>query len=81
MRQLISEVDTNAVREKFTKIDKEPIYNKWLLKAREYKLFFKEPQGGEENNDIVSTDEISNFTKDYLNRIIYNLSYVFFFLH
>jgi len=75
MHMMISEVDTNAVREKFTKIDKELSTINGFLKARGIQTVFKEPQGGEENNDIISTDEISNFYEGYLNRIIYNISY------
>lgn len=76
MHQVIAEVDTNAVHDKFTKIDKELLTINGFLKARGIKTFFKGPQGGEENNnDIVSTEEISNFYEDYLRRIVYNISY------
>ena len=76
MHQVIAEVDTNAVHDKFTKIDKELSTINGFLKARGIKTVFKGPQGGEENNnDIVSTEEISNFYEDYLNRVSYNISY------
>lgn len=76
MHQVIAEVDTNAVHDKFTKIDKELSTINGFLKARGIRTVFKGPQGGEENNnDIVSTEEISNFYEDYLSRIIYNISY------
>lgn len=76
MHQVIAEVDTNAVHDKFTKIDKELSTINGFLKARGIKTVFKGPQGGEENNnDIVSTEEISNFYEDYLRRIVYNISY------
>ena len=75
MHLLISEVDTNAVREKFTKIDKELSTINGFLKARGIQTTFKSPQGGEADHDIISTNEISNFYEGYLNRIIYNISY------
>lgn len=75
MHLLIAAVDTGAMREKFTKIDKDLSTINGFLKARGVRTNFKEPQGGEENHDIISTEEISNFYEDYLNRIIYNISY------
>lgn len=75
MHMLISEVDTNAVKKKFTKIDEELSTINGFLKARGIQTVFKGQQGGEVDNDIVSTDEISNFYEGYLNRIIYNISY------
>ena len=75
MHLLISEVDTSAMKEKFTNIDKELITINGYLKARGIQTVFKEPQGGEEDSDIISTNEISDFYQEYLNRIIYNLSY------
>ncbi len=75
MHTLFASVDTSAVRNKFTKIDKELSTINGFLKARGIQAVFKGPQGGETDNDIISTDEISNFYEDYLNRVIYNLSY------
>lgn len=75
MHLLIAAVDTGAMREKFTKIDKDLSTINGFLKARGVQTNFNEPQGGEENHDIISTEEISNFYEDYLNRIIYNISY------
>jgi murein DD-endopeptidase MepM/ murein hydrolase activator NlpD len=75
MHMLMAEVDTNAVREKFTKIDKELSTINGFLKARGIKTSIKGSQGGEVDHDVVSTEEISNFYEGYLNRIIYNISY------
>ena len=75
MHLLIAAVDTGAMREKFTKIDKDLSTINGFLKARGVQTNFKGPQGGEENHDIISTEEISNFYENYLNRIIYNISY------
>lgn len=71
----ISEVDTSMVRQKFTKIDHELSTINGFLKARGIQPVFKGPQGGEENHDIISTEEISTFYEKYLNHIIYNISY------
>lgn len=70
-----AQVDTNAIRQKFTNIDKELVTINGYLKARGIKSSIKGPEGGEEDHDIISTDEISNFYDDYLKKIIYNVSY------
>ena len=75
MHTFFAEVDTSAVRKKFTKIDEELSTINGFLKARGIQTLFKGPQGGEADNDVVSTDEISDFYEGYLNRIIYNISY------
>ena len=75
MRSAISQVDTNAIRKKFTKIDNELTTINGYLKARGIRSSINVSQGGEEDNDIISTAEISDFYEGYLNRIIYNISY------
>jgi len=75
MHLLIAEVDTTAMREKFTKIDKELSTINGFLKARGIKTVFKDPEGGEADSSIISTNEISDFYEGYLNKIIYNISY------
>jgi murein DD-endopeptidase MepM/ murein hydrolase activator NlpD len=75
MNMVISQVDTNAVKEKFTKIDKDLSTINGFLRARGIQPAFKGPQGGETDNDVISTAEISDFYEGYLNRIIYNISY------
>ena len=75
MHLLITEVDTNAVREKFTKIDKELSTINGFLKARGVQTFINGPQGGDADHDVISTNEISDFYEGYLNRIIYDVSY------
>ena len=75
MHTLVAEVDTGAMRKKFTSIDKELSGINAFLKARGIRTVFKEPQGGEADNDILSTDEISDFYEKYLDRIVYNISY------
>jgi murein DD-endopeptidase MepM/ murein hydrolase activator NlpD len=75
MNTLFAQIDTSAVRKKFTKIDEELSTINGYLKARGIQTAFKGPQGGEADNDVVSTDEISDFYEGYLKRIIYNISY------
>ena len=75
MGTLFSGTDTSAVRKKFTKIDEDLSTINHYLKARGIQTAFKGPQGGEADNDIISTDEISSFYDSYLNKIIYNISY------
>ena len=75
MHTIFVEVDTGAVRKKFTTIDAELSTITGYLKARGIQTSFKGPQGGEANTDIISTDEISDFYEGYLKRIIYNISY------
>lgn len=75
MHVLIAQVDTSAMREKFTQIDNELSTINGYLKARGIQASFKVPEGGEADNDILSTNEISDFYQKYLNRIAYNLSY------
>jgi len=68
-------VDTNVVRQKFTKIDKELSTINDFLKARGIKAAFNKSQGGETDNDMISTEEITNFYEGYLNRIIHDIAY------
>ena len=76
MNTLFAQIDTSAMQKKFiTKIDEELSDINGFLKAREFKLLNKGPQGGEADNEIISTDEISDFYEGYLNRMIYNISY------
>lgn len=75
MHTLFEQIDTSAVREKFTKINNELSTINGFLKARGIQAAFKVPQGGEADDDILSTDEISGFYQKYLSRIAYNISY------
>ena len=75
MHTLFAQIDTGAVRKKFTKIDNELSTINSFLKARGIQTAVKGPQGGEADDDIISSDEISDFYENYLNRIAYNISY------
>jgi murein DD-endopeptidase MepM/ murein hydrolase activator NlpD len=70
-----AQVDTTAVRQKFTVIDKELSAINGFLKARGIQNEIKGPKGGEADNDIISTDEITSFYEGYLKKIMYNISY------
>ncbi len=75
MHTLFTQIDTGAVRKKFTKIDTELSTINSFLKARGIKTAAAGPQGGEPDDDIVSTTELADFYDTYLNRIAYNISY------
>ena len=75
VKNTIVEIDTNAVRKKFSTIDKELVTINNYLKARGIRPVFKAAEGGEADSDIISTDEITGFYEGYLNKIIYNFSY------
>jgi murein DD-endopeptidase MepM/ murein hydrolase activator NlpD len=75
MHTKFAQIDTSAVHKKFTNIDKELSVINGFLKARGIQTAFKGSQGGEADNDVLSTDEISDFYEGYLKRIIYNVSY------
>ncbi len=66
MHSLFSQVDTSAMKEKFTRIDTELSNINDYLKARGIKPAIKEPEGGEANDDVISSDEISDFYVKYL---------------
>ena len=72
MHVTYAQVDTNAIRDKFTTIDKELVTINGYLRARGIKSTLKVPEGGEEDHDIISTDEISDFYDNYLKKIIYS---------
>ena len=75
MHQELREVDTAAVRQRFTNIDKQLSSIQGFLKARGIQTASKGAQGGEAEDDIISTAEITNFYEEYLTRVIHNISY------
>ena len=56
LQTVIEKVDTSAVRKKFSNIDKDLSTINNYLKARGIKPTFKGPEGGEADDDIISTD-------------------------
>ena len=75
IRSVFSQVDTSAMKEKFTKINTELSGINEYLKARGIKPVFKGPEGGEGDDAVLSSDEISDFYIKYLNRISYDFSH------
>jgi murein DD-endopeptidase MepM/ murein hydrolase activator NlpD len=76
LHTVIEKVDTSAVRQKFSNIDKELSTINDYLKARGIKSSIKGPEGGEPDDGIISTDEISDFYAKYLRKIAYNIAYI-----
>ncbi len=76
MNLLFAEVDTNAMRKKINQIDANLSTINKFLKARGIKNpGTATPQGGETDNDILSSEEITEFYDKYLDKMIYNISY------
>jgi murein DD-endopeptidase MepM/ murein hydrolase activator NlpD len=75
MHSLLSSVDTAAMKEKFNTIDEELMQINGYLKARGIQTVSKEPQGGDEDDDIISPEEAGDFYTGYLKKIMYNISY------
>ncbi len=70
-----AEIDTAAIKAKFSNIDKELEVINTYLKARGIKQTISLPQGGEESNDILSAEETGDFYEKYIKKINYNLAY------
>jgi murein DD-endopeptidase MepM/ murein hydrolase activator NlpD len=75
MHTLFSQVDTSAMREKFTKIDTELSDINDYLKERGIRPAVTQPEGGETDDDILSGDDISDFYVKYLEHVGYDLSH------
>ncbi len=75
MHTLFQEVDTSSIRKKFITIDRQMSSINSFLKARGITALVKEPQGGEENSDFTSADEVISFYENYLTKVAYNISY------
>jgi len=75
MHLTFAQLDTLAIKKKFTNIDLELSTINGYLRARGIKSPIRQPEGGETDHDIISADEISDFYQQYLTKIIYNISY------
>ncbi len=75
MHSILSTVDTSSLKEKFTKIDTELSSINGYLKARGIQPVVKQPEGGEADDDVISSDEISDFYVKYLGRVGYEISH------
>lgn len=76
LHQTFEDMDTLAIREKFSNIDKELETINAYLKARGINQTIKVPQGGEENDITLSAEETGDFYEKYLKKIAYNFSYI-----
>ncbi|HEY6974644.1 MAG TPA: M23 family metallopeptidase [Chitinophagaceae bacterium] len=75
MHIMVAQVDSSAVRQKLSNIDKQLSNINGFLKARGIKTVYQDAQGGEEDSDVVSTEEIADFYEDYVNNISYSISH------
>jgi murein DD-endopeptidase MepM/ murein hydrolase activator NlpD len=75
MNALLSEVDTSAVRKKFTNIDKELSVINSSLKARGIQTTFKLYPDNKTGKSDISSFETADQYEGYLNQIVYNISY------
>lgn len=75
MHTVISTVDTASLRKKFTKIDTELRSINGYLKARGIKPVVNQAEGGEADDDVISSDEISDFYVKYVDQIGYEISH------
>lgn len=75
LHSVVAEVDTAAVRTRFSKIDEQLAVINAYLRARGIQPAVKVPEGGEADKDVLSTDEITSFYEKYLGKIAYNISY------
>lgn len=75
MHAVVSNVDTASLRDKFYKIDTELSKINGYLKARGIKPVVNQAEGGEADDDVISSDEISDFYVKYIDRIGYEISH------
>ena len=75
MHAVISTVDTASLRDKFSKIDTELYTINKYLKERGIKPISNQPEGGEADDDVISSEEISDFYVNYVGRIGYEISH------
>lgn len=75
LHRSFAEVDTAAIKEKFTNIDKELESINHYLKARGIKTQLKAAEGGPESDAIISAEETGTFYENYIRKIENNLSY------
>ncbi|MEO6682888.1 MAG: M23 family metallopeptidase [Ginsengibacter sp.] len=76
MHVLFEEVDTGTIRQKFSNIDKELTTINKYLETRGVKPVFTESQGGEVDNESLSTVEITTFYEEYLRKINKKLAHI-----
>ena len=75
MHALLKEADTNAVRKKFTNLDKELSVINSSLKARGIQTTFKASTDSKTGKNDFSSSETVDEYEGYLDKIVYNVSY------
>jgi murein DD-endopeptidase MepM/ murein hydrolase activator NlpD len=75
IRNKFHQTDTAAIKRKLVKIDTQLSDINKFLKARGISTASLEPQGGEEDDAMLSADEAIDFYEGYLKKISYNISY------
>lgn len=75
MHALLEQVDTGAVRKKFTNIDKELLAINSSLKARGIQTTFKLSADNKTANNNLSSPETTDQYEGYIDKIVYNISY------
>lgn len=76
LHKSFQEIDTLAIRKRFTNIDKElETINKYL-KARGINQTVQLPQGGAETDILLSAEETGEFYERYLKKISYHFAHI-----
>ena len=75
IRNKFHQTDTTAIKKKLVKIDTQLSDINKFLKARGISTSSLEPQGGEEDDAMLSADEAIDFYEGYLKKVSYNISY------
>ena len=75
IRNKFHQTDTAAIKKKLVKIDTQLSDINKFLKARGISTASLEPQGGEEDDAMLSADEAIDFYDSYLKKVSYNISY------
>lgn len=75
MHAVVSTVDTASLRNKFSKIDTELHSINKYLKERGIKPVINQPEGGDTDDDVISSEEISSFYVNYVEKIGYEISH------
>ncbi|QNN42497.1 M23 family metallopeptidase [Pedobacter roseus] len=71
----LSVIDTSSLKKHYQSIDKKLLTINKYLKARGLKPILTGNEGGEQSDDVLSNEEISEFYDNYLSKITYNVAY------
>lgn len=76
LHKSFEEIDTLAIRKRFSNIDKELEVINNYLKARGINQSVKLPQGGAETDLIISAEETGEFYENYLKKISHHFAHI-----